>query len=379
MFRNTLIALLLGVLAGCGQPVSFFDAQHYPAKLSDWGIVTRSGNRLVLGQDVDTYDLNTPLFSDYAGKLRTLWIPPGESAVFDADKTLELPVGTILSKTFFYDQHNGQLIRSDQFSGNPADLDLDRTLIIETRLLVHQPHGWDALPYVWDGADAVLKITGDLQTFEFKQTDSSIVLNYQVPSKNECAGCHATDHTSGENQPIGMKARHLNRPHPLEATNQLDRLSQRGLIRLPAGDLPANARWSDAQLHVGDRDVGDWEVSDRDVAHRARSYLDINCGHCHNPRGAADTSGLMLDIASTGPAANRRAMGVCKPPIASGGGSGGNLYSIVPGKPAQSILSYRMRTTDPADRMPEIGRTLVDAEGVAVVDAWLAGMSGECL
>lgn len=31
------------------------------------------------------------------------------------------------------------------------------------------------------------------------------------------------------------------------------------------------------------------------LEHQARSYLDINCGHCHNANGAADTSGLLLD------------------------------------------------------------------------------------
>ena len=29
---------------------------------------------------------------------------------------------------------------------------------------------------------------------------------------------------------------------------------------------------------------------------RARSYLDINCGHCHIEGGSADTTGLYLTI-----------------------------------------------------------------------------------
>src|SRR3546814_4409699 len=42
---------------------------------------------------------------------------------------------------------------------------------------------------------------------------------------------------------------------------------------------------------------------------RARAYLDINCGHCHNEKGPADTSGLWLDVGDHPP----RHLGLCKP------------------------------------------------------------------
>ncbi len=71
-------------------------------------------------------------------------------------------------------------------------------------------------------------------------------------------------------------------------------------------------------------------------------------------------------------------MGVCKPPIAAGRGSGGLLYSIVPGEPDESILTFRMETTDPGAMMPEIGRALVHHEGVELVRAWVASLNGEC-
>ena len=76
-------------------------------------------------------------------------------------------------------------------------------------------------------------------------------------------------------------------------------------------------------------------------------------GHCHNPRGAADTSGLFLDARETEP----RRLGLCKPPIAAGRGSGGLAYSLVPGQPEASILSYRMHATqlDPYPAMRSVG------------------------
>jgi len=111
------------------------------------------------------------------------------------------------------------------------------------------------------------------------------------------------------------------------------------------------------------------------AAEKARAYLDVNCGHCHNPRGAADTSGLLLDAATI----STRALGICKPPIAAGQGTGGRAYSIVPGAPEDSIIVFRMATDDPGSRMPELGRSLVHREGVALVSEWVRGLAGECI
>ena len=76
---------------------------------------------------------------------------------------------------------------------------------------------------------------------------------------------------------------------------------------------------------------------------RARAYLDINCSHCHNPNGPADTSGLNLE-----PDALAAALGVCKPPIAAGGGTGGsrsvtvqtNATLVVVGKMVEAFSAF---------------------------------------
>ncbi len=105
-----------------------------------------------------------------------------------------------------------------------------------------------------------------------------------------------------------------------------------------------------------------------------RAYLDSNCGHCHNPNGPADTSALDLSHANQSP----ESLGVCKPPIAAGRGSGGHLYGIVPGDPDASILIHRLTSTELRSRMPEVGRSLEHTEGVHLVRSWVASMSGEC-
>jgi hypothetical protein len=64
-----------------------------------------------------------------------------------------------------------------------------------------------------------------------------------------------------------------------------------------------------------------------------------------------------------------------KPPVAAGRGSGGKSFSIVPGSPDDSILLYRMESTEPGIMMPELGRTLVDEEGVALIRQWIEEMT----
>lgn len=54
---------------------------------------------------------------------------------------------------------------------------------------------------------------------------------------------------------------------------------------------------------------------------------------------------------------------MCKAPVAAGTGSGGRRYGIVPGQPVASIMVFRLESTEPEIRMPELGRNLVHADG----------------
>ena len=357
-----LIPLCLVILGACHRSpeVQFFGDQEYPQKLSAWGLMQLDNQLIRLPSEQQVYELNTPLFTDYALKLRTLYLPVDTSISYRATDAFDFPVGSIISKTFFYPVNSsGAIALQSSWNGNPHDIDLSVHRLIETRLLVRQPQGWDALSYIWRNGEAYLSIIGDLITLP---VDDGSELNYLVPSRNQCAGCHAENHTHGTIHPIGLKARHLNRPHPIHARNQLLNWQQSGdLSGAPQPALiPRNARWGE---------------NNGDLNLRARAYLDMNCGHCHNPRGAADTSGLMLDHQASDPAH----LGICKPPIASGRGSGGHLYDIVPGNPELSILAYRMSTTDPAAMMPELGRARVHREGLTLIEDWIASLSGVCL
>ncbi|HSM32147.1 MAG TPA: SO2930 family diheme c-type cytochrome [Woeseiaceae bacterium] len=367
-------AALATLLAACGRPppVAVHPADTPPERLSDWGVVLADGRALEFNDGVIPYDLNTPLFSDYALKLRSVWMPAGASAQYRETGEFEFPVGTILSKTFHYERAGERggmpldVVRADRESGLDADgqLDLDRYVLVETRLLVRYDEGWQALPYVWNDTqdEAFLELAGDVRNIRLNDGREQQPFVYVVPDANQCGGCHKPDHTAAEMRPLGPRAWQLNREYryPEGPRNQIEHWSAIGMLAGAPESPPEGVRWA----APGDASPGQ----------RARAYLDANCAHCHNANGPADTSGLDLGI---GAPLGRR-FGICKPPVAVGRGSGDRPYDIYPGRPDDSILLYRMAHSDPAIAMPELGRSTVHREGVELVRDWIAGLAGDC-
>lgn len=350
-------------------PTPTYHADENPGQLSDWGMMWASKGILRLSDNVRPYDLATPLFSDYASKLRTVWLPEGTSAQYNPDDVFDFPVGTVITKTFYYEQKGaawaGAISDKKARTVTDNEMPLAGIRLMETRILVRRDHGWDALPYVWNDeqTDAILKRTGDIKPLTLVRSDGRREdFSYLIPNANQCAGCHATNATTKEIQPIGPKARHLNKPSTFaEGFNQLDHWLTTGLLEANFTldeAAPRNAIWDDTTARLDAR---------------ARAYLDANCSHCHNPKGPADTSGLNLEPNASGPA-----LGTCKSPIAAGGGTGGRPFDILPGAPDESITLYRMITNDPGEMMPELGRAVTHEEGVALITEWIAAMEGGC-
>ena len=361
------------MLSACGggqRPVVLHDPANPPERLSDWGLIYVDDDRLAVNAAALPYELNMPLFSDYALKLRTVWMPAGSSAEYRPGGEIEFPVGTILSKTFHYAKAEGasaavaRVVRADRPADPGGSLPLEDHLLIETRLLVHAADGWHALPYVWNPTqdEAFLAVAGDLLPLDLVADGQETRLNYLVPDANQCANCHTPDHTARALQPLGPQAWQLNRNYAYGdgRSNQLARWDMAGLLTGVPDAVPSGVSWANPGAAT--------------LEERARAYLDANCAHCHNARGAADTSALHLDLE----APMDRHFGICKTPVAVGRGSGNRPYDIYPGRPEESILVYRMEHSDPAIAMPELGRGMVHAEGVALIRDWIAALPGEC-
>ena len=337
--------------------------------------------------------LNSKLFSDYSLKYRVLYLPPGTQAVYrdgngvDGNTAIAFPVGTIIAKTFSFN------------NGGTEDA-------VETRLLIKRTtrNGsvrWGGVAYRWedDGAGgkiARLASTGATESVSWNYTDpdtgalhTGSTASYSIPTRAQCLSCHANLDGDPGAAPIGPKVRNLNRPfqsespaetdqanHPVAGLNQIQYWCENGIMNSCPEDLGVNASTQVAENveHVARFTVagssGHAADSDADIEARARAWLEVNCQHCHNPKGFAANTGFYLDVFRPVDST----YGICKGPTATGSeGSGGRKVDIFPTDASRSILEYRIghQATTAAARMPPIARSVVDEEALALIQNWI--------
>ena len=180
-------------------------------------------------EDVVPYELNSALFSDYALKDRAIYVPSGGQMTFQPELAFDLPVGSVIIKTFSF----------------PADFrkPTENIQLVETRLLLHYADGWQGYAYIWNEAqtDAVLSPSGEVRMISFLDADgASQTAQYLIPQHNQCQSCHFLKPDPAGTpviKPIGIKARHLdrNRDYGGGPVNQLQHMVDVGMLAgLPA-------------------------------------------------------------------------------------------------------------------------------------------------
>jgi parallel beta-helix repeat protein len=317
-----------------------------PRLLSEWGLFDGPVAEQRAAAGVIPYELNTTLFSDETSKHRLLRLPAGGQVRYRSEGSLEFPDGTVISKTFAMPGATGASAGGER--------------LIETRIQIRKESGWYAFSYQWDEQqqDAKLVLGGGVQDLQWSHADGTSRSNrYEIPNANQCLTCHSEN---GRFAPLGPTAGNLNRnvETPKGPVNQLAHWQTLGIL----ADLPELA--SVPKLPKSD------DPHSGSVAERARAWLDVNCAHCHRPEGSARTAGLDLRMQQT----NEALYGILKSPVAAGRGTGGRKYDITPGKPDESILIYRMESTEPGVRMPNLSRNLVATDGLELVREWIRSM-----
>jgi len=359
MSPRAVFSFALVALVGCqfandptesalGAPEVSLDVSAMPARWIGEHNLFKDVRRQIPNDGLVPYDLNTPHFADYATLHRFVWVPPETSIRFDEDEALRYPNGSVIVLTVGY--------RDDL---NEAHSDEH---IVETRLIVRRNDMWESFQYIWNAemTDAELSLHGgdvDVAWVDYESAPRS--MTYHVPNRNQCKMCHRIE---GEFQPLGpVNAAYLNRDYVYSegSENQLEHWQRIGILEplsLPPEDFERIPQWDDPASGTLDQ--------------RARAYLDMNCSSCHRPGGLGFTSGLDLRYAQNDPVK----FGVYKAPVAAGRGVGSARFGIVPGEPENSILIHRLRSTDPGIRMPAVGRGLVHADGLALIESWIREM-----
>jgi uncharacterized repeat protein (TIGR03806 family) len=276
------------------------------------------------------YDVIAPLWSDGAAKQRYLALPDSGSITVDDSGDFDFPPGTVLAKLF---------LLSD--------------VPIETRLFVRHGNGvWAGYSYRFsdDGADAQLVgADGDYRLLGTQE--------WQFPSRQHCLDCH----TEAAGLSLGLELAQLDRPfaYPNGRTaNQLTTFDAIGLFSggMRPGDIAALPDPHDPEAAIGAR---------------ARAYLHSNCANCHRPGGTREPNVSMDLRFSTALSAtttcdarpNRTDLGLAEAKL------------LFPGNPALSILSLRMQTLVASLRMPPVASSVLDGEGVGLIDEWIRGLS----
>src|SRR4051812_29053558 len=92
----------LACVAACGGGGDPPDDKLPYQKLSTYGLFTGTGATQEPAAGVIPYEVNAPLFADFAGKHRFIYLPPGAKIGYQADAPWSLPDGSILIKTFAF-------------------------------------------------------------------------------------------------------------------------------------------------------------------------------------------------------------------------------------------------------------------------------------
>lgn len=305
------------------------DSDAFPQTLLATGCF-RPDNLREAVADAIPYDVNAPLWSDAAAKRRWMVLPAGAKIKVGADGDFEFPNGTMLMKSF----------------------ELDGAML-ETRFLVRHSDGeWAGYTYVWDEA-------GGNSASLLGEASASRSVGFETwlfPSRASCLSCH----TAAAGRSLGLELGQLNGDFVYEGqqrANQLATLDHIGLFEQPLGTPETLPRYANPAL------------THDTLEQRARAYLHSNCGHCHRPNGLQSDGELpTIDLRYQTPLLQTDLIN--QPPVRGAFGIPGVML-VKPGFAAQSMLVTRMKTTVANVRMPAIGSTVVDQQGVALVSAWI--------
>ncbi len=324
-----------------------------PQFLSEWGLFKSIPDQIP-EDDVVPYEVTAPLFTDDAAKFRFVQLPDGEVIDYDETARWTNPPGTIYVKTFAYPV-------------DERDLELGYQLI-ETRLLVFNETGADTWTYVYpegDNSDAERINWGPILDVSYiNALGEQVLLDYEVPSVPQCTECHGIA-TRSLGPSTGMFNRDNDYGDGIGVQNQIDYMNSLGMFDEEPEPVVENRT-----TYVSDPGVN----TAAGLHDRVRSYMDSNCAHCHAPDGEISDKGLYVDYQSMNPDTGTSffTWGVCKPH--SSGGNGLDCeqpLDVVPGDPDSSFLICRMESVAAGERMAPLGRTIVHAEGVALLREWV--------
>ncbi len=321
-----------------------------PPQLSKTGIFSNL-TTLTPTNGIIPYTVNVPFWSDGAVKQRWIALPndgspygTNEQIAFAPTGEWSFPMGTVFIK---------------HFSLQTNDADPNALHRLETRVLVLDTnHSVYGVTYKWrsDQSDADLLNTNVTEAITIQTASGTRTQNWYYPSPHDCVTCHNLN----ANFVLGVKTRQLNctftYPTTARTDNQLRTWNYLGMFN-PAIVESNIATY--AAVNVTNTSLS--------LVHRAKSYVDVNCGFCHRPGGVSqaawdgrfDTSITNQNIVN---ATALNALGIADARI------------IRSGSITQSVMRARMNSIG-GPAMPPLAKTTVDTNAVALFDSWILSLT----
>lgn len=313
---------------------------------------------LTPSQGIFPYELIESFWSDGALKKRWLGIPNDgthdtqeEQINYSENGNWDFPIGSVLIKHFEMplDENNPSVTKR-----------------LETRFSVKAANGqFYYITYKWNEnqTDAFLLTSGLDETLNITRANGTTEAQvWSYPSRSDCVTCHNPS-TGGT---IGTRTRYLNKelryPRTGRTANQLVTLSHLGILDQTITDADTNSLLTYKAL----------TDTNASLDEKARSYLDLNCAYCHQAgsdvRADFDLR-MMLDLNETGllDAGVFNSLGIPDEAI------------LQQGSPEKSIVYLRANSLQDGIAMPPIAKNRIDAQGVALLEAWIRNLGTETI
>ncbi len=312
-------------------------AKEFPAMLSETGIFASTATHTA-APGVVPYAINAEPWADGARARRLLAVSARQSLTIDTANNHHwaLPNGSAVARTLEI----------------PTDFGPRR---VETQVMFRENSAWSFRTYAWnDAQDDAELVPAEGATRPVPGLSDRA---WRFAPRADCTICHS----ASNRHTLGLTTTQLNRdadftPLGRRVENQIAALASTGLLK-PA-ELGEPEKWP-RRAAPHDPEKG--------LDFRARSYLDINCAHCHRSGGVGGRA--QFQLVETIPL--EEAGLVNSTPLAPL--LGGDSRIVAPGSPERSELFHRFRLKE-GGRMPLLGTAQTDSQGEALLRAWIESL-----
>ena len=315
----------------------------FPLTLSASGLFS-SLEDAVPAPGVVPYSINAEMWSDFAVAERWVAVPQQLPLHPQADWAMwSFPKDSVLVKTLSLEMRRG---------------DPDSRRRVETQILHFDGSDWMPYTYQWNDDETDANLVGatgldvNLEILDDEATGGKRQQVWRFAGRAECQRCH----NKWSGPALAFSTVHLNTlgSRVPGSGAQLDEFVDLGLIE-GAPDV------ENRQPLVNPRDTS------ASLEDRARAHLQVNCAHCHRMHaGGSVLSFMHADL----PLEKTNLIGA-RPSQGTFGIHGAQV--IAPRDPFRSVLLYRMAKLG-SGRMPHIGSSEVDLDGVDLIAEWIEQM-----